>query len=80
MVKSIQEQILQELDKLPPQKQRVALYFVRALVGESPIGVSADELMDLAGSLDPEDARQMRDAVEAGCEQVDPDSWNIQLP
>ncbi len=80
MVKSIQDQILRELDKLSSQKQRVALYFVRALVGEAPIGVSADELMDLAGSLDPEDARQMRDAVEAGCEQVAPDSWNIELP
>ncbi len=29
----------------------------------------------LAGSISPDDLQLMSDAIEAGCEQVDPDEW-----
>lgn len=42
---------------------------------ERPPGVPGRELLDLAGTLSDEDARQMLEAIEEGCEQVDPNEW-----
>ena len=36
-----------------------------------PRSVAGRELRHLAGMITPEDARQMRETIEQGCEQVD---------
>lgn len=46
---------------------------VRSLVSGLPRGASAEDLRALAGTLDDESAREMTEAVEEGCERVDPD-------
>jgi hypothetical protein len=34
-------------------------------------GVAGQQLLHFAGSISPEDAKLMREAIEQGCEQVD---------
>ncbi len=40
-----------------------------------PRGASIEELEQLAGILDAESARQMREAIEEGCGRVNPNAW-----
>jgi hypothetical protein len=40
-----------------------------------PRGATREQLQSLAGTLDPESAREMREAIEEGCERVNPDAW-----
>ncbi len=73
----VRERILEDLDQLPPALQRRALELVHELKEKSglPRGASRDALHQLAGTLDSESAREMREAIEEGCERVDPDAW-----
>lgn len=68
---AIREQILSDLDRLSPEQQWQAADLVRALATPLPKGASIEDLLTLAGTLDDESARQMREAIEEGCEQVD---------
>jgi hypothetical protein len=40
-----------------------------------PRGASIDDLLRVAGTLDDRSAREMMQAIEEGCEQVDVDEW-----
>lgn len=71
----IQEQILSELDRLSPKLQRRALELVHGLAASSPKGASLTELLSVAGSLDKQSAREMREAIEEHCERVDSYEW-----
>jgi hypothetical protein len=71
----IKEQILDDLDRLSPEEQKRAAEFVHRLVSPVPRGATGEDLRKLAGTLDDESARQMREAIEEGCERVDPDEW-----
>ena len=70
----IREKILEDLDQLSPALQRRALELVHDLV-EAPKGVPGASLQHLFGILDEESAREMEEAVEEGCEQVESDGW-----
>lgn len=74
MTTDIPAQIVAELGNLPPDRQRRVLEYVRALRGIGP-GMSIDQLRKHIGSIDPEEGKAMRDAIEAGCEQVNLDEW-----
>lgn len=65
----IQDQVLEELKKLPQELQWRVLEFARALAQSTPHGVPARELRHLAGTISAEDAELMREAIEEGCEQ-----------
>jgi hypothetical protein len=70
------ESIVREADRLGPADLARVLEFMRALPDSRPKGVSGRELLErLPGTWDPEDAREMMEAIEEGCEQVDPDGW-----
>ena len=68
---AIREQLLKELEQLSPNLQRRVVDFAAALVQSVPKGTPGDQLLRFAGVLDPEDAREMIEAIEAGCERVD---------
>lgn len=76
---TVQEEILRDLRRLPVDLQHRAQALVHSLTlsgnVELPPGARAKDLMEVTGILDPDSAREMRDAIEAGCEQVDPDAW-----
>ncbi len=72
---AIQKQILNDLNKLSPAKQKRAADLVHGLVSPRVTGASVEDLMKVAGTLDDRSAREMMEAVEKGCEQVDLDEW-----
>lgn len=67
-------QIQIELDGLDADKQRQVLEYVRSLK-ELPRGISGAALKRMAGTLSASDAKSMIEAIDAGCEQVDPHGW-----
>jgi hypothetical protein len=63
------------LAALAPAQQRQVLEYARAL-GESPQrGVPGQALLRFAGAVGTEDAAAMAQAVEEGCEGIDPHGW-----
>lgn len=55
-------------------QQRV-LEIVRGFSSPTPPGTPIANLLTLSGSLDEESAREMEEAIKAGCEKVDLDAW-----
>ncbi len=70
----LSSQIHAELGGLPPEAQQCVLEYVRALK-QTRKGMPGSLLMRHAGSISSDDAKLMTDAIEAGCEQVDPNEW-----
>ena len=71
--------VVQERDDQP---WRVHREFVRAACVAPPTaarrlprGTPGRDLLHLAGTLPPEDAEEMRQAIENGCEKVNPHGW-----
>ncbi len=69
---AIKEQILSDLSRLSPKQQERAAALVHDLAMPQLKGASVEDLMTVAGTLDDESAREMMEAIEEGCEQVDP--------
>lgn len=69
--------VTQHLESFPEDLQAQVLAFVEALEAKvrRPRGVKGATLLPFAGAMSQEDARQMREAIEVGCEQVDADEW-----
>lgn len=72
---AIKKQILSDLDLLSPEQQRRAAELVHRMVSATPKGTPGRDLLRFAGTLDDESAREMIEAIEEGCEQVNPDEW-----
>ncbi len=72
---AVKEQILSDLERLAPEQQKRAAELVHGLVAPLPRGASVDDLLRVAGTLDPQSALEMTAAIEEGCEQVDLDAW-----
>ncbi len=70
----IKEKLLKQLDMLPEELQRRVLDFAQALALSQPKGVSGSQLLKFAGTIPEDDLRQIREAIESGCERVD-DEW-----
>jgi hypothetical protein len=75
MKESLAEQVLDQLQTLPPEHQRRVLDFARALGVASSAGVPGKTLMEFAGTIPINDLKRMSQAIEEGCEQVDPNGW-----
>lgn len=71
----VRQQILEDLDQLSPEMQRRAAELVHDLVSSLPKGTSGRDLLRFVGIMDDESAREMREAIEEGCERVDLDGW-----
>jgi len=72
---TVERDLRDQLERLPTEQQRRVLDFARSLVASQPCGVTGKSLMRLAGTLDAAAAEQMIEAVNEGCEQVNPDAW-----
>ena len=72
---AVERELQQRLSRLGPAEKRQVLEYTREL-GEPPLrGTPGAALLRFAGSIPPEDLREMAEAIEEGCEQVDPDGW-----
>jgi uncharacterized protein (TIGR02246 family) len=48
---------------------------VRESQPATPRGVPGRDLLRFAGTIDAESAREMEEAIEDGCERIDPEEW-----
>lgn len=71
----VRDEILKRLDRMPHDRQRKALELIRTLDTESRSGTPGRDLLDLAGTLHPDDAAQMLRVIDEEFEQVDKDAW-----
>ena len=69
---AIRDNLIAQLDKLPPDLQLRVLDFVSALV---PKGISGKSLLKFEGAIPVEDLKLMSAAIEEGCEKVDINEW-----
>jgi len=72
---SITQEIVERLHELPASQQQLVLEVVRSMASQKPQGVPAKDLLPLTGAITAEDARQMTNAIEEGCERVDANAW-----
>jgi hypothetical protein len=72
---TVKEQILNDLERLSPEMQARAAQLVHSLVSTTPRGVPGRDLLRFAGTIDAESIREMEEAIEDGCERIDPEAW-----
>ncbi len=78
----IQDALLKQLDAMPLGQQRRVLDYAKSLASEKsslPPAIPGSEWVKFAGTISDEDAQQMMQAIEEGCERIDPDGWKITL-
>lgn len=75
MSPTIAERLLEQLDQLPPESQRMVLDFAQVLASSCPKGTPGKRLLRFTGVIKADDIRSMKGAIEAGCEQVDVNEW-----
>lgn len=71
--RTLQSELLDQLNGLPLEKQRRVLNFARSLA--EPNGKPGKEMLLFGGAIDAEDLSAMTKAIENGCEQVNADEW-----
>ena len=71
----IKDELLSRIDQLPVELQRRVIAFADALVLSNPKGTPGRDLLRFAGTLDEDSAREMQEAIEDACEQVDVNEW-----
>ena len=75
---AIKSELLFYLGNFPADAQARVVDFARMLASSSEanrVGVPDNVLMQFAGAISEEDARQMIEAIEVGCEQIDANEW-----
>lgn len=70
MNQTLEEEILDQLDKLPPEQQRRVLDFARALASAKPAGKPGKELLAFGGAIEIAELNIMAQAIEEGCEKI----------
>ncbi|NIM10798.1 MAG: hypothetical protein GTO45_02325 [Candidatus Aminicenantes bacterium] len=69
---SVRLQIERKLDALPLEQQRRVLDFITHLDYPGfPPGIPGKDLIQFAGTLSPEDAEELIQIIEDGCEKID---------
>ncbi|XWK89305.1 MAG: hypothetical protein U7127_04350 [Phormidium sp.] len=71
----IEKEIHTQLEKLNLQQQIKVLNFAKSLAGTMPVGVPGKDLLQFAGILSHEEAKEMLEAIEEGCGKVDLNEW-----
>ncbi len=71
----IVDKVIEQLKELPSELQWRVLEFTRVLAASTPHGVPGRQMLRFAGTIAPDDLQRMRDAIDAGCEQVDSNGW-----
>jgi hypothetical protein len=72
---NIQQEIAKQVELLPPPMQEQVLRYVESLTHATPVGVRGVDMLVLAGTLDAVSSREMREAIEDGCERIDYSEW-----
>lgn len=70
---TVERELERRIAELDQDGKLQVLEFVRALGPGRPQGTPGSALRPLFGSMSKEDAQEMRQASEEGCERIDPD-------
>jgi len=72
---NIKKKILEDLEKLPAEKQQRVMEYTHALLISQPKPENGKGVLKLAGILNDEDSEEMMNIIEEGCEQVNLNEW-----
>jgi hypothetical protein len=72
---AIKDQLLKQVDQLTLEGQHQVLEFVNSLAKRSSSKIGPKNFLELCGILDSQSAEEMRQAIEEGCERIDPNDW-----
>jgi hypothetical protein len=72
---AIEKELRDQLDQLPAAQQRQVLDFARTLAAKKRQTASGRALSEFAGTIAKEDLALIAEAIDEGCEQVNPDEW-----
>ncbi len=72
---TIESAIYEQLEKLPLEQRRQVLEFVRSLTAPQIQGVPGRSLLRFAGAIDRADLQALKQAIEEGCERINPNDW-----
>lgn len=75
MTDTVIQRVVRELEALLAGKRLEVLEFAAKLRATSSHGVAGRSLVAFAGSIPAADLAEMRETIEAGCEQIDADEW-----
>ena len=70
-----EKELLKQLEQLGPEEQRQVLDFARRLATCKKGGTPGESLRRFGGAIDSADLAIIAEAIEEGCEQVNPDDW-----
>jgi hypothetical protein len=73
---TVRQQINKRLEILPVNLQKKVLSYITRLSDSGiPHGIPGKKLVRLAGGLDKEDADELLQIIEEGCERIDYNEW-----
>lgn len=73
VAKTVKDEIIEQVDRLDAPRQQRVLDFARRLT--VPAGTPGRDLLRFVGSIDPADLQAMSQAIQKGCEKIDPNAW-----
>ncbi|HEV2197954.1 MAG TPA: hypothetical protein VGR55_20385 [Candidatus Acidoferrum sp.] len=73
MGKTVKDEIIEQVDRLDAPKQRKVLDFARQL--GVPVETPGHSLIHFAGFIGRADLDAMSQAIQEGCEKIDPNAW-----
>ncbi len=72
---SIRKEILDNLDGIPFEEQKIVLDFVKSLAVSKKSGIPGQELLIFSGIIGKSEIASMEKAIESGCERIDLNGW-----
>lgn len=75
MEPGIEKELLKQLEQLGPKEQWQVLDFARTLAPLKRRGTPGESLLRFGGAIEAADLAIIAQAIEEGCEQVNPDEW-----
>lgn len=72
--KTFENEFLKNLELLSKEQQNRVITYVKALLKRTKTN-NQQALLQFAGSFKSEDVQEISSAIEAGCENIDPDRY-----
>jgi hypothetical protein len=74
-ITTLHDQLLKQVDQLSAEDQHRVLEFASTLLKTNPPKNRPKHFLELFGTLDSQSAEEMKQAIEEGCERIDPNDW-----
>jgi hypothetical protein len=71
----IKKKLIDDLNSLPFDSQKKVQEFAHALLVTRTMGKSGKDMVKFSGLLGKEDADELKQIIDAGCEKVDINEW-----